>query len=111
MKKYSNAYTAGFEEVFYNADKDLNYQYMFIISALNSSDSEEIINKKIKLVAAYIDCYSARRLFNFAKLNWNTNKSDLFSTIKAIRGLPLDELTVFLTYKLRDMDLQLTGIT
>lgn len=111
LKKYSNAYTAGFEEVFYNADKDLNYQYMFIISALNSSDSEEIINKKIKLVAAYIDCYSARRLFNFAKLNWNTNKSDLFSTIKAIRGLQLDELTVFLTYKLRDMDLQLTGIT
>ncbi len=111
LKKYSNVYTAGFEEVFYNADKDLNYQYMFIISALNSSDSEEIINKKIKLVAAYIDCYSARRLFNFAKLNWNTNKADLFSTIKAIRGLPLDELTVFLTYKLRDMDLQLTGIT
>lgn len=111
LKKYSNVYTAGFEEVFYNADKDLNYQYMFIISALNSCDSEEIINKKIKLVAAYIDCYSARRLFNFAKLNWNTNKSDLFSTIKAIRGLPLDELTVFLTYKLRDMDLQLTGIT
>lgn len=111
LKKYSNVYTAGFEEVFYNADKDLNYQYMFIISALNSSDSEEIINKKIKLVAAYIDCYSARRLFNFAKLNWNTNKADLFSTIKAIRGLSLDELTVFLTYKLRDMDLQLTGIT
>lgn len=111
LKKYSNVYTAGFEEVFYNADKDLNYQYMFIISALNSSDSEEIINKKIKLVAAYIDCYSARRLFNFAKLNWNTNKADLFSTIKAIRGLPLDELTVVLTYKLRDMDLQLTGIT
>ena len=111
LKKYSNVYTTGFEEVFYNADKDLNYQYMFIISALNSCDSEEIINKKIKLVAAYIDCYSARRLFNFAKLNWNTNKSDLFSTIKAIRGLPLDELTVFLTYKLRDMDLQLTGIT
>lgn len=111
LKKYSNVYTAGFEEVFYNADKDLNYQYMFIISALNSSDSEEIINKKIKLVAAYIDCYSARRLFNFAKLNWNTNKADLFSTIKAIRGLSLDELTVFLTYKLRNMDLQLTGIT
>lgn len=111
LKKYSNVYTAGFEEVFYNADKDLNYQYMFIISALNSCDSEEIINKKIKLVAAYIDCYSARRLFNFAKLNWNTNKSDLFSTIKAIRGLPLDELTVFLTYKLRNMDLQLIGIT
>lgn len=111
LKKYSNVYTEGFEEVFYNADKDLNYQYMFIISALTSSDSEETIKKKIKLIAAYIDCYSARRLFNFAKLNWNTNKADLFSTIKAIRGLPLDELTVFLTYKLRDMELQLTGIT
>lgn len=111
LKKYSENYTEGYEEVFYNADKDLNYQYMFIISALNSNDTEEIVNKKIKLVAAYVDDYSARRLFNFAKLNWNTNKADLFSTIKAIRGLPIDKLTVQLTYKLRDMDLQLNGIT
>lgn len=110
LKQYSTIYTKGYEEVFYNADKELNYQYMFIISALTPTDSDEIIQKKIKLVAAYIDNYSARRMFNFSKINWNTNKNDLFSTIKAIRNMPLDKLTVYLTYKLKDMDLQLSGI-
>ena len=111
LKNYAENYTAGFEEVFFNADKDLNYQYMFIISALNSTDSDEIINKKIKLVSAFIDSYTARRLFNFAKLNWNTQKTEYFATIKAIRGMSIDKLTVYLTHKLRDMEYQLTGIT
>lgn len=111
LKNYAENYTVGFEEVFFNADKDLNYQYMFIISALNSTDSDEIINKKIKLVSAFIDSYTARRLFNFAKLNWNTQKTEYFATIKAIRGMSIDKLTVYLTYKLRDMEYQLTGIT
>lgn len=110
LKKYSEVYTNGYEEVFYNADKELNYQYMFILSALSPMDGKDIIAKKIKVVAAYIDGYSARRMFNFSKINWNTNKNDLFSTIKAIRNMPLDKLTVFLTYKLKDMDLQLNGI-
>lgn len=111
LKNYAENYTVGFEEVFFNADKDLNYQYMFIISALNSTDSDEIINKKIKLVSAFIDSYTTRRLFNFAKLNWNTQKTEYFATIKAIRGMSIDKLTVYLTYKLRDMEYQLTGIT
>lgn len=110
LKQYSATYTKGYEEVFYNADKELNYQYMFILAALTPMDREDIIQKKIKVVSAYIDCYSARRMFNFSKINWNTNKNDLFSTIKAIRNMPLDKLTVYLTYKLKDMDLQLSGI-
>lgn len=110
LKKYSDNYTKGFEEVFYNADKELNYQIMFIMAALDASDSEEIISKKIKMVASYIDCYSTRRLFHFAKINWNTNKSDLFATIKSIRGMSLAELTTYLTNRLDEMDLQLNGL-
>lgn len=110
LKQYSTTYTKGYEAVFYNADKELNYQYMFILSALTPSDSDEIIRKKINVVSAYIDNYSARRMFNFSRINWNTNKNDLFSTIKSIRNMPLDKLTVYLTYKLKDMDLQLSGI-
>ena len=111
LKQYSNHYTKGFEEVFYNANKDLTYQYMFIISTLNSDDSAEIIDKKIKLVSTYLDSYSARRLFNFKKLNWNTQKNELFNTIKAMRGMSLGKLTVYLTYKLKKMDCKLDGIT
>jgi hypothetical protein len=62
------------------------------------------------MVAAYVDCYSTRRLFHFAKINWNTNKADLFATIKAIRGMNISDLTTYLTYRLNEMDLQLDGL-
>ena len=110
LKEYSANYTKGYKAVFYNADKELYYQNMLIMAALNPQDSEDVVNKKIKLVSTYIDCYSARRLFNYAKVNWNSNKNDLFTTIKAIRNMPLEKLTVYLTYRLLDMDLQLSGI-
>ena len=111
LKEYSDKFTAGFEEVFYNADKDLNYQYMVIISALNSTDSNEIIAKKIKLISTFIDSYTTRRLFNFAKLNWNTQKKELFDIIKTIRGMSLDNLTDYLVGKLNAMEYQLNGLT
>lgn len=110
LKKYSQDYTKGYEEVYYNADKELNYQLMLIMASLEPSDSEDVVSKKIKLVASYIDNYSTRRLFHFAKINWNTNKADLFATLKAIRGKTLAELTTYLTNKLNEMDYQLDGL-
>jgi len=110
IKKYSDTYTEGYEDVFYNADKDLNYQAMFIISAISCNDDEETTNRKIKLVAKYIDIYSTKRLVNFSKINWNTNKADLFSTIKEIRDKDIGTIAVVLTSKLQKMDQKLSSI-
>lgn len=83
---------------------------MFAIACLNPNDDKDIVDKKIKIVTKYIDIFSSIRVFNFAKINWNTNKYDLFNTIKNIRGLSLAELTTVLTCKLIDMDLRLDAI-
>ena len=41
LKEYSGKLTPGYEEVFYNANRDLNYQNMLIIAAVRSDDSDE----------------------------------------------------------------------
>ncbi len=110
LKQLSKEYTSGYEAVFYNADKQANYQMWVILATLDEHDSEEITNTKIKLVSTYIDQYTARRIFNFSKFNWNSIKYEMFYIMKSIRGLSLDKLTVYLTQKLNDMSSKISGI-
>ena len=51
LKEYGTTLTPGFEEVFYNADRDLNYQTMLIISAVCNDDSDEDVNSNTKDIA------------------------------------------------------------
>lgn len=110
LKQLSKEYTNGYEAVFYNADKQANYQMWVILATLDEHDSEEITNTKIKIVSTYIDQYTARRIFNFSKFNWNSIKYEMFNIMKSIRGLSLSKLTVFLTQKLNDMNNKISGI-
>lgn len=111
IKKYSKEFTEGYESVFYNADKQVTYQTMLILATLDENDSEETTNTKIKLVSTFADQYSARRIFNFSKFNWNGIKYEMFSTMKSLRGLDLGKLTVYLTQRLAEMDYKIDGIT
>lgn len=78
IKEYSTKLTEGYEEVFYNANRDLNYQTLLIISAVRNDDSDEDIKKKIQMAAKFVDDFATVRIFNFRKVNWNTNKYLLF---------------------------------
>jgi hypothetical protein len=46
IKEYSTKFTPEYEEVFYNANRDLNYQTMLIIAAIRNDDNDEEIKKK-----------------------------------------------------------------
>lgn len=84
--EYSRTLTDGFESVFYNANRSLTYQTMFIMSAVNTEDNPDEINRKIRACADFVDILSTSRILNFKKINWNTNKALLFRSILAIRG-------------------------
>ena len=111
MKLYSTKLTSGYEEVFYNANRDLNYQHMLVISAVSNDDSDEIIEKKIKMVTKFVDDFASTRIFNYKKVNWNTNKYLLFHVMKDIRNQDCKTVGMVLVRILRRMDVQLDGIT
>lgn len=111
MKTYSTKLTPGYEEVFYNANRDLNYQHMLVISAVSNDDSDEIIEKKIKMVTKFVDDFASTRIFNYKKVNWNTNKYLLFRVMRDIRNQDCKTVGMVLVRTLRRMDVQLDGIT
>lgn len=58
------------------------------------SDSDEIINKKLNLVAHYIESYTVRRAINYRKFSQASIKYTMFNLIKLIRNNSVEDLTL-----------------
>lgn len=111
LKEYGTTLTPGYEEVFYDADRDLNYQTMLIISAVCNDDSDEDVKRKIQMVSKFVDIFASVRIFNFKKVNWNTNKYFLFRVMKDIRNQDCRTVGMVLVRALRRMDVSIDAIT
>lgn len=111
IREYSTKLTDGYEEVFYNTNRDLNYQTMLIISSVCNDDSDEVIKKKIQMAAKFVDIFASIRIFNFKKVNWNTNKYLLFRVMKDVRNQDVKVAGMVYVRALRRMDVTIDAIT
>lgn len=102
ITKYSKALTVGFESVFYNANRDLNYQTLLMIAAVDKNDEPSIVDEKIKLIAMFVDVFASNRILNYKKANFNTNKAFLFKVLVNIRNKSTKEIAIVLTKALQD---------
>ena len=110
LKKYSLEFSADFECVFYNAERNFTLQYQVILSAITPDDDDEAVKQKIQIVSRYIDQYIARRSFNFKTLGYNAVKNAMFVVSKKIRRKEVQELREILQKELQNMDFDLDGI-
>lgn len=110
MKEYGNKLTPGYEEVFYNANRDLTYQTMLAIAAIRNENPEDIVKKKIQMTAKFVDDFATIRIMNFKKVNWNTNKYLLFHVIQDIRNADCKTIGMVYVRTLRRMDVTVEGI-
>lgn len=110
LKTYEKKLTPGFEAVYYNANRDLNYQTMLIIAAIRNDDDNDTIDKKIKMVAAFVDDFASIRIFNGKRINWNTNKFLLFNLMLAVRNQSIKEVAINLLRTLNQMPENITGV-
>lgn len=111
LREYGTTLTPGFEEVYYNANRDLNYQNMLIIAAVRNDDLDEDVNRKIQMVSKFVDDFASIRIFNFKKVNWNTNKYLLFRVMKDIRNKDCRSVGMVLVRALRRMDVSIDALT
>ena len=111
LKKFGSKLTPGYEEVFYNANRDLTYQIMLVLSAVKNEDSNDVVEKKIQMTAKFVDDFASIRIFNFRKVNWNTNKYLLFRVMSDVRNQDCKTVGMVYVRALRRMDANLDGIT
>jgi len=91
----------GLEHVMYNADQGFTLQYMVLLAPLLPDDPDEIVLKKLRIVARYLDTLIAWRIWNFRAIAYSTMQYSMFLTVKEIRGKSLPELAQILYDRLQ----------
>ena len=97
-------YTPGLESVFYNASNDLTLQTTVLMAAINRDDSQEIIKRKLQIVATYLDHFLVRRVVNYIRVGYSAIQYTMVQLIKEVRHKSPDELIEILSQRLEKDD-------
>jgi Protein of unknown function DUF262 len=111
VRKAARQLTPGLEYVFYNAHNNFTLQYPLVLAPLRSSDDLETANRKIRLVAGYLDIFIARRAVNFRTLDYSSIVYTMFNLMKDIRGLDVPELVATLKEKVATIEEKFDSIS
>jgi len=101
MREWSRILTVGHEEIYYNEFRGFKLQFMLALAPIQLDDSIEVVHEKMRLVATFIDIYSARRMVNYT---YSTSDSTIFNLAKGIRNLQIPELRTHLLHILDNME-------
>jgi uncharacterized protein with ParB-like and HNH nuclease domain len=82
----------GLEHVLYNADHGFTLQYMLLLAPLRVDDPEDVVLRKLRLVAIFLDILLTRRLWNFRSVAYSTMQYAMFVVMRDIRGLEVEPL-------------------
>lgn len=77
----------GLEPVLYNAHHGFTLQYMLLLAPLRPDDDNITVDKKLQIVAKYVDILLARRIWNFRSIAYSTMQYAMFLVMRDIRGL------------------------
>jgi uncharacterized protein with ParB-like and HNH nuclease domain len=110
LKNYSTEFNGEFSFVFFNADRNFTLQYQLLLAAVDRDDTQDIIKKKIIIIAAFIDQYITRRVVNYKAVDYSTIKNAIFNLTKKVRKLEVNTLVLTLQDELNNMDFTLDGM-
>jgi uncharacterized protein with ParB-like and HNH nuclease domain len=96
--------TEGLEYVRFNALNNFTLQYPLMLAPLKGDDDPQTVDRKMQLVAGYLDIFIARRVVNFRTLGYSAIVYTMFNLMKEIRNRPPDELATLLQQKIEAMD-------
>ena len=77
----------GLEHIYYNYGHGFTLQDMLLLAPLQPEDSEETIERKLRLVARFVDILITWRIWNFRSITYSTMQYAMFLVMRDIRGL------------------------
>lgn len=92
----------GLEHIFYNAQTGFTLQYSALLAPLTKEDSEDVILKKIRAVAIYLDIFLNRRIWNYKQIGYSGLSYTMYLLMLQVRRKPLEELSEILYHKLEE---------
>lgn len=109
LREASETPTPGLEPVYNVACYNFTLQYPLLLAPLLIADSPATIDRKIRLVARFLDILHARRTVNYLSMTFAAMSYSMFLIIKDIRGKSLSELVTILRHKLDEQGCDFDG--
>lgn len=106
VSSFAFARENGLEDVHFNANNGFTLQYPLIMCVLHPNDPPALVKRKIRIVAAFLDIFIARRFINFKTISQEATKGRIFNWIINIRDKSLPEIAQYLITRLEEMDAQ-----
>ncbi len=94
--------TPTLEAIYYNAQNNFTLQYPVLLAPLKNSDSNKEIDRKIRIVATFIDILIARRIWNLKTTTHSTMQYAIQTLVLSIRNKSVHELVDILNERLAD---------
>jgi len=94
------AFTQGLEHIFYNAQNGFTQQYQLLLAPLLPGENDQTIQKKLRMVAIFLDILLTRRIWNFRSTAYSTLQYGMFNLTKDVRRKNPEDLATILTAKL-----------
>ena len=109
IRKASITPEKGLEPVYHVACFNFTLQYPLLLAPLLITDSQDVINRKIRVVATFLDILLARRAVNYLSMTYGAMSYAAFLIMRDIRGLGLPELVETLSRRLAEQDCDFDG--
>ena len=91
-RQKANTYNSDFGSIYFNAQSSFTLQYPLMLAPLRTSDDWKTVERKMWLVATFIEIMLARRLWNFKAISHSTMQYRAFLIMKGIRGMEVEQL-------------------
>lgn len=98
----SRSLRPGLEPIFYNAQHGFTAQYVALLAPLTPGEPQELSDRKVLLVATYLDILLNRRLWNFRSIGYSTMQYSIFRLTQDVRRRDVEELVHVLRQRLDD---------
>ncbi len=105
----TRTYSPDLAPVFYNSCNDLSLQVPVLLAAIKKDDSEDVVQRKLCIVATYLDQYVVRRVVNYIRISYSSIQYNMVQLIKEVRHKSPDELIHVLATKLDKDEVTLDG--
>jgi uncharacterized protein with ParB-like and HNH nuclease domain len=100
LRRAAQTLTPGLESVYFNAEHNFTLQYPVLLSPIQVEDPEDVILRKIRVVAAFLDILIHRRIWNWRAMDYSTMQYAMFVVMRDIRGKDPDDLASVLGQRL-----------
>jgi len=100
----SHNFSAEYKHVYYISQIGFTLHYQLLLAPLTIADNPETIQKKIRIIAIYLDIMLHRRLWNCYSIDYSTMAHKIFRLIIDVRSKTVKEVATLLKRKLEEED-------